>query len=76
VVLAVSQPVTQAELQLAERVRQACVQALLEGYQMAAMSGLCHQGAFDVAVDAVRSMDLREVVGVSECQVRPALGPV
>lgn len=53
---------TQAELQLAERVRQACVQALLEGYQMAAMSGLCHQGAFDVAVDALKSMDVVELL--------------
>lgn len=66
----------QAEIQLAERVRQACVQTLLESYQMASISGLCHQGAFEVAVDALRSMDIREVVGLSEGQMRPALGPV
>ncbi|GAB4292935.1 MAG: hypothetical protein Kow0096_08160 [Thiohalomonadaceae bacterium] len=47
-----------AALHVAERVREACLQAALDGYQQAAMSGLCHEGAFEAAVDAVRMLDL------------------
>jgi hypothetical protein len=49
---------TDKELQLAEAVRSACIRAVLDGYQQAAMSGLCHEGAFEAAVDAVRMLDL------------------
>lgn len=42
----------------AEIVREACIRAVLDGYQQAAMSGLCHEGAFEAAVDAVRMLDL------------------
>lgn len=47
-----------AERRLAEAVRQACIRAVLDGYQQAAMSGLCHEGAFEAAVDAVRMLEL------------------
>jgi hypothetical protein len=43
---------------LAERVRQACVEAALEGYQDAAQSGLCHEGAWEAAVSAIRRVDV------------------
>lgn len=49
---------TEAELRQAEVVRQACIRAVLDGYQQAAMSGLCHEGAFEAAVDALRMLDL------------------
>lgn len=45
-------------LRNAEIVRDACIRAVLDGYQQAAMSGLCHEGAFEAAVDAVRMLDL------------------
>lgn len=48
----------QHELQLAEAVRRAVVEALLEAYEDAGMSGLCGEGRFEVAVDAARSLDL------------------
>jgi hypothetical protein len=43
---------------LAERVRMACVEAALEGYEDAAQSGLCHEGAFEAAVSAIRKLDV------------------
>jgi len=45
--------------QLAEAVRAACLRAALRSYENARMDGLCDEGAFEVAIDAVRSLDLR-----------------
>lgn len=42
----------------AERVRAACIQAALEGYEAAAISGLCHEGAWEAAIDAMRMLDI------------------
>lgn len=51
-----------AYMQLADTVRTACIRAALEGYQQASISGLCHEGAFEAAVDAIRMLDLAAVV--------------
>lgn len=48
--------------QLAEAVRQACIQAWREGYEAAGMSGLCAEGALEAALSAVQSLDLAAVV--------------
>ncbi len=48
--------------QVAEAVRAACVRAALEGYEQAGMDGLCHEGAWEAALDAIRSMDLNAIV--------------
>jgi hypothetical protein len=45
-------------LRLARVVRAACIQAVLEGYEQARMDGLCNEGALEVALDAVRGLDL------------------
>jgi pentatricopeptide repeat protein len=42
----------------AERVRQACIRAALEAYESAGMSGLCEEGRWEAAVDAMRRLDL------------------
>ncbi len=47
---------------LAEAVREACLQAAREGYASAAMSGLCHAGAVEVSLDAIRRLDLEAVL--------------
>lgn len=47
---------------VAEAVRQACVRAALEGYERAASDGLCHEGAWEAAVDAIRALDLNSIV--------------
>lgn len=45
-------------LALAQAVRDACVTAALQGYENAKIAGLCHEGAWEVAMEAVRNLDL------------------
>jgi hypothetical protein len=45
---------------VAERVRAAVVRAALDAYEDAAIRGLCGDGAWEVAVAAMRSLDLRQ----------------
>jgi len=47
---------------LAEQIRGALVQAALLAYEDAAIRGLCCEGAWEVAVDAMRDLDLSRVV--------------
>lgn len=47
---------------LAEAVRGACVQAAIAGYEQAAMDGLCHEGATEVAIDAIRRLDMEAII--------------
>jgi hypothetical protein len=42
----------------AERARQACIRAALEAYESAGMSGLCEEGRWEAAIDAMRRLDL------------------
>jgi hypothetical protein len=48
--------------QLAEAIRQACLQAALAGYEDASISGLCHEGAWECAIDAIRSLDINALL--------------
>lgn len=45
-------------LRLATTIREACIAAALQGYENARMSGLCHEGAWEAAVSAMRMVDL------------------
>lgn len=47
---------------LATAVREACVRAALAAYEDAAMNGLCHEGAWECAIDAMRSLDLERLL--------------
>ena len=47
---------------LARVVREACVRAALDAYEQAGVSGLCVEGRWELAVDAMRSLDLDAVV--------------
>ncbi len=47
---------------MAEAVRGACIRAALEGYERAASDGLCHAGAWEAAVDAIRALDIDAVL--------------
>ena len=49
-------------LQRAEVVRQACVVAALQAYKDARLSGLCHEGRWEYAVDAMRGLPLRPLI--------------
>ena len=50
------------DLQLAAAIRDACVEAVIEGFQMAAMRGLCHEGAVEAAVGEVKQLKPRQLL--------------
>jgi hypothetical protein len=47
---------------IAEAVRAACLQAAQQGYERAAADGLCDEGALEVALDAIRSLDIENLL--------------
>jgi hypothetical protein len=56
----------ESDRMLAERVRNACIEAALAGYENAAISGLCHEGAWEAAISAIRMADLEEALAVEK----------
>ena len=48
--------------EIALAVRDACFQLAASRYEDATMSGLCHEGALEVALDAIRSLDVAPIV--------------
>ena len=50
------------DLQLAEVVREACMCAALEAYESAGISGLCAEGRWELAVQAIRILDLQQLI--------------
>jgi hypothetical protein len=55
----------------ASRVRNACIMAALDGYERAQIAGLCQEGAWECAVDAMRMLDLTTMIPA----VPPATNP-
>lgn len=51
-----------ARLELARAVRDACIRAAKEGYENAAISGLCEDGALEAALSAIHMVDLEALV--------------
>jgi hypothetical protein len=51
---------------LADTVREACLRAALDGYERAGFGGLCAEGRWEMAIDAIRSLDLDAVVPGSQ----------
>lgn len=49
-------------LALVEAVREACIQAALDGYEEASISGLCGEGALEVAISAMRRLEPEALV--------------
>ena len=47
---------------LADIVRDACLKAAREAYENAGISGLCEEGRWECAVDAIRALDLEAVI--------------
>lgn len=47
---------------LAEAVRQACLEAAKKGYEEASQSGLCHEGAVEASLDAIRMVDIKALL--------------
>lgn len=55
-----------SKTELAEQVRTACLQAALAAYEEAGMLGLCQEGRFELAVDAINNLDLSALTQASE----------
>ena len=43
---------------LAKRIRNACLEAVLQAYEDAGMQGLCAEGRWEAAVSALQTLDL------------------
>ena len=43
---------------LAKRIRDRCIQTVLQAYEDAGMQGLCAEGRFEAAVSALQKVDL------------------
>jgi hypothetical protein len=44
-----------------EAVRNACLDAAIQAYEDAGLQGLCEEGRWECAMDAIRRVDLQEV---------------
>ena len=55
---------------LAKRIREACLEAVLQAYEDAGMQSLCAEGRWEAAVDALRTVDLAPLL--REFQAPPA----
>jgi hypothetical protein len=49
-------------LDLAQTVRSACLQAALDAYERAGVSGLCGEGRWEIAVQAIGNLDLVQLL--------------
>lgn len=54
------------ELQLAQRVQQACIEAAKKGFQEALISGLCSEGAMEVAISQIQMLNLELIITKSD----------
>ncbi|TDY04349.1 acetyltransferase [Thiohalophilus thiocyanatoxydans] len=50
------------KLEIAERVRQACLQQALDAWEQAGISGLCGEGRWEVAINAIRQLDIAKLI--------------
>ena len=55
-----------AKYQLAEQVRNACIEAARKGFKNASMSGLCTEGAMESATSAIQKLDIELIVDLSQ----------
>lgn len=53
---------SRTQLILAEAIRTACINAARDGYQNAAISGLCGEGAQESALSAMQMLDLEKIM--------------
>lgn len=61
----------QMSKELGEAIRDACVQAALDAYESAKMDGLCHEGAWEVAVGAIQRLNVARIIEREGKQLRP-----
>ncbi|MBU3823634.1 MAG: hypothetical protein H9917_02270 [Candidatus Oceanisphaera merdipullorum] len=59
-----------SKTELAEQVRSACLQTALAAYEEVRMLGLCQQGRFELAIDAIIALNLDFIT-----QAQPSFPP-
>ncbi|MCC5941846.1 MAG: acetyltransferase [Balneolaceae bacterium] len=52
----------QSKLDVAETVKNACIDAARDGFREALISGLCTEGAMEAAISAIQKLDVEEIV--------------
>ncbi len=52
----------QDNMEMAESIRQASINAARDGFRDASMSGLCAEGAMEAAVSAIQSLDMEKLI--------------
>lgn len=50
------------KLKIAETVRSECIREALEAYEYAKLKGLCEEGAWESAVDAMKNFKLENII--------------
>jgi hypothetical protein len=53
---------TERQRALAETVRRACIEAASAAYEQAGLSGLCAEGRWELAIDAMKQLDLEQLI--------------
>jgi hypothetical protein len=53
---------TDDKYQLAQAIREACVETALHAYEEAGISGLCGEGRWEYAIQALKGLDLGKVI--------------
>lgn len=48
--------------ELAEFIRNRCIEAARDGFTEASMSGLCTEGAMEAAISAIQKLNIEEMV--------------
>ena len=58
-------------LEQSRAIQKACLEAAREGYERAAIAGLCHEGAVELSLDAIRALDVEAVLaGLDQHQAK------
>ncbi|MBZ0072176.1 MAG: hypothetical protein WCY26_06640 [Thiohalobacteraceae bacterium] len=60
---------------LAEVVRSACVEAALAAYEEAGILGLCHEGRWEYALQAIKALDLDRLAAGIDTVASDAVDP-
>lgn len=50
------------KIELAEKIQKACIEAARQGFKDASMSGLCTEGAMEVAISSMQKLDLVKLI--------------
>lgn len=59
---------------VAEAVKRACIETALAAYEDAKLRGLCHEGAWECAIEALRSLDAEALAAALPRDAAPHRG--